>query len=176
MSATGLTLIVFGIGYSSQALLAPMLQQLMNYDTMEAGMILMPRGIGTTLAILISGRLVNRIDPRITVAGGLMILVFAQLLMSHFALVMGRQEMIIAGFLQGTGNGLVVMPLTMIVFVTLAPHLRTDAAAVTSLIRISPGRSASRSAALSPPAACRWRMPRSASTSQRNQCRCSTGG
>jgi DHA2 family multidrug resistance protein len=135
MSATGLTLIVFGIGYSSQALLAPMLQQLMHYNTEQAGMLLMPRGIGTTLAILISGRLTNRVDPRITVAGGLAILVLAQFLMSNFDIVMGRQEMVIAGFLQGTGNGLVVMPLTMIVFVTLAPALRTDAAEVTSLIR-----------------------------------------
>ena len=135
MISAGLTLIVFGVSYSSQALIAPMLQQLLHYDTAQAGTLMAPRGIGVLVAIPIVGRLTNRVDSRVTMATGLACLIAAQFMMSGFDVVMDRGPIVIAGFIQGLGNGLVIMPLTMTVFITLPPKLVTDAAAMIGLIR-----------------------------------------
>jgi DHA2 family multidrug resistance protein len=135
MISAGLTLIVFGVSYSSQALMAPMLQQLLHYDTAQAGTLMAPRGIGVLIAIPIVGRLNSRVDSRVTMGTGLALLVAAQFLMSGFDVVMDRGPIVTAGFVQGLGNGLVIMPLTMTVFLTIPARLRTDAAAMVGLIR-----------------------------------------
>jgi DHA2 family multidrug resistance protein len=135
MISAGLTLIVFGVSYSSQALMAPMLQQLMHYDTSQAGTLMAPRGIGVLVAIIIASRVINSIDSRAIMAAGLVCLIGAQFMMSGFDIVMGRGPIVVAGFIQGLGNGLVIMPLTMTVFITLPAKLTTDAAAMIGLIR-----------------------------------------
>ncbi len=135
MISSGLTLIVFGVSYSSQALIAPMLQQLLHYDTAQAGTLMAPRGIGVLTAIFIASRLINRIDSRIIMASGLACLIGAQFMMSGFDIVMDRGPIVLAGFVHGLGNGLVIMPLTMTVFITIPARLTTDAAAMIGLVR-----------------------------------------
>ena len=55
---------------ASLALLTPYLQNLMDYPVLTAGMVLAPRGIGTMVAMMIVGRLINRIDPRLLLLFG----------------------------------------------------------------------------------------------------------
>jgi DHA2 family multidrug resistance protein len=135
VNAGWLSLIVVGVMYSSQALMAPMLQQLLNYNTEQAGMLMMPRGAGTTVAMMVGGWLSNRVDPRLIITGGLVSVIVAQLMMSNFDLVMDSQPVIVSGILQGVGIGLVAIPMMMIAFNTLPAAIRTDAAAVFGLIR-----------------------------------------
>src|SRR5207244_7757781 len=57
---------IIGVTYlASLALLTPYLQNLMSYPIVTAGLVLGPRGIGTMGAMMILGRLVGRVDPRI---------------------------------------------------------------------------------------------------------------
>jgi DHA2 family multidrug resistance protein len=135
MMGTGLTIFIVAVMYSSQALIAPMLQQLLNYSTKQAGMLMMPRGIGTMMSMLIAGRLLNRIDVRIMMLTGLTILGTAQYVMSGYDVVMDSYPIMLAGFLQGAGMGLVVVPLTMIAYATLPSAVRTDATAVFAIMR-----------------------------------------
>jgi DHA2 family multidrug resistance protein len=133
--ATGLTLIIVAVQYSSQALLAPMLQTLLHYNTQQAGMLLMPRGIGTMMAMLISGRLTGKVDLRILMIIGLATLSFSQRVMTGFDLTMDTMPVLSGGFLQGFGMGFVVIPLTMTAYDTLPARLRTDATAVFAMTR-----------------------------------------
>jgi DHA2 family multidrug resistance protein len=133
--ANGLTLIIFGVTYASQALMAPMLQQLLHYDTTQAGTLMAPRGIGVLLSIVISGRLSGLVDNRIQIAFGLLCLIAGQSMASGFDIMMEGRTVALAGFVGGLGNGFVMMPLTMIVFVSLGPKLRTDASALVGLVR-----------------------------------------
>ncbi len=55
---------------ASLALITPYLQNLMNYPVLTAGLVLAPRGIGTMVAIMIVGRIINRVDPRHLLASG----------------------------------------------------------------------------------------------------------
>ena len=54
---------------ASLALITPYLQNLMGYPVITAGMVLAPRGIGTMVAMMIVGRIINRVDPRVLLIG-----------------------------------------------------------------------------------------------------------
>ena len=40
----------------------------MGYPVVTAGLVLAPRGVGTMVAMMIVGRLINRVDPRVLLA------------------------------------------------------------------------------------------------------------
>ena len=58
------------------ALLTPYLQNLKGFPVLDAGILLAPRGIGTMVAMMIVGRLINRFDPRLMVVAGLALTAF----------------------------------------------------------------------------------------------------
>src|SRR5262249_43828053 len=61
-------LFIFMVGIillASLALMTPYLQNLMGFPVIHAGLLLGPRGIGTMIAMIIVGRLINKIDPRL---------------------------------------------------------------------------------------------------------------
>ena len=58
---------------ASLALITPYLQNLMGYPVITAGLVLAPRGIGTMLAMMVVGRIINRVDPRALLVLGLLI-------------------------------------------------------------------------------------------------------
>lgn len=135
VSAGLVGLIVTGVMYASQALMAPMLQQLLHYNTRQAGMVMMPRGLGTMIAMMLAGPLTARIDARWVMGAGLVSMIIGQFIMSGFDIMMDAHPMVIAGLFQGAGIGLVAIPMMVVGFGTLPPELRTDAAAVFSLVR-----------------------------------------
>jgi Arabinose efflux permease len=50
---------------ASLALITPYLQNLMGYPVLTAGLVLAPRGMGTMVAMMIVGRIINRVDARV---------------------------------------------------------------------------------------------------------------
>ena len=70
-------LVMFAVGMvllSVSALLAPWLQELGNYPVETAGLMMAPRGFGTMAAMLIAGRLSNKVDARLLMAFGIVVL------------------------------------------------------------------------------------------------------
>ncbi|HYZ22239.1 MAG TPA: DHA2 family efflux MFS transporter permease subunit, partial [Rhodopila sp.] len=62
---------------SSSSLMAPWLQNLANYPVETAGLIMAPRGIGTMAAMLTGGRLASKMDPRMLMAAGVLMLAWS---------------------------------------------------------------------------------------------------
>jgi DHA2 family multidrug resistance protein len=56
-------------------------------------------------------------------------------MMTRFSVDMDSWPIITSGVIQGLGIGFAVMPLNLVTFTTLAPRLRTDGAALYSLVR-----------------------------------------
>jgi MFS transporter, DHA2 family, multidrug resistance protein len=127
--------LVIGLMIASSALLAPMLQALLGYDVITSGMMTAPRGIGMLISMVACGRLVQRIDVRVLLAVGLTISAYGSYLMTGISLGMDQRPVIISGFVQGLGNGLISLPLNLLAFATLAPQLRTEASSVYNLVR-----------------------------------------
>ena len=131
-------LVMFAIGVvllASSALLAPYLQTLAGYPVREAGLLMAPRGLGTMAAMMVAGRLTNRVDPRLLMLFGIASLSYSLYSMTFWTPSVGPLELTIVTVIQGFGLGFVFIPLQVIAFATLDPKYRTDGAALFSLVR-----------------------------------------
>lgn len=137
-----LFMVIIGIStMAPMALLPPMLQQLFGYPVVDTGMMMAPRGVGVLFTMWLAGQLMGKIDTRIMIAVGLVIFAWSLKQMAAWSLEMDYWPVVIAGFVQGLGMGLVFMPLNSLAFATLDQRLRTDGSSLLNLMR-SIGQSA----------------------------------
>ncbi len=130
--------VMFSVGMlllATSALLAPWLQTLANYPVETAGLLLAPRGIGTMGAMMIAGRLANRVDPRKLMALGVALLCYSLWTMTAWTPDASQWTVISNTIIQGAGIGFVFIPLQVVAFATLPGSVRTDGAALLSLFR-----------------------------------------
>ena len=133
--STVVGLVVFTTLFAAMALIPPFAQNLMGYPVVTTGLILMPRGIGTMLTMIVAGRLANKIDPRVSISSGLAIMAWSLYEMSKFDLQVDMWALTWTGFVQGLGMGLSMITLMTMAFSTLPSKLRTEATGVYNLIR-----------------------------------------
>jgi DHA2 family multidrug resistance protein len=127
--------IVGMILYATMALLPNFLQGLMDYPVVYTGLVTAPRGIGTMVAMIAVGRLVQRVDVRAIMAVGFGLTAFSLWQMTRMTLQMDSTLIVTSGFVQGLGIGLTFVPLSTATFATLAPRLRHQGTPVFSLLR-----------------------------------------
>jgi DHA2 family multidrug resistance protein len=127
---------VFGLlVFVPMVLIPTMLERLSGYPVLMIGLLLAPRGIGNMAALIVCGRLVAHVDPRLILALGFVAQGVSTWLMSRFNLDTGTAEVFWAGLLQGFGVGMMFLPLSLITFETLPAALRTDGSAIFHLLR-----------------------------------------
>lgn len=129
------TMLLSGVMMAGAALVAPMLQILMGYDAMGAGVMMMPRGLGSMMAMPIAALFSDKLEPRFLITFGIALTAISLWMMTGFNLEMGNDLVIWSGFVQGLGIGCAFLPLNILAFSTLAPHLRTEGAAFYGLAR-----------------------------------------
>ncbi|HEY1931686.1 MAG TPA: DHA2 family efflux MFS transporter permease subunit [Acetobacteraceae bacterium] len=131
-------LVMFVVGMlllATTALLAPWLQLLGNYPVDVAGLLLAPRGIGTMIAMMISGRLTNRVDSRAVMAFGVAFLTLSLWRLSEWTPAVNEWTLIFDTMIQGAGIGFIFVPLNVVAFATLAPRLRYEGTSFLTLVR-----------------------------------------
>ncbi|HVO46970.1 MAG TPA: MDR family MFS transporter [Steroidobacteraceae bacterium] len=121
--------------FSSRALIATMLQNLFDYPASTAGLVMAPSGIGTMVAMHIVGRLTGRIDVRVFLVVGFVLIAFSTWQMTQYDLTVTQSEIVWPSVIQGVGLGAVFVPLATAAFATLSPVLRADGTAMFSLLR-----------------------------------------
>jgi len=130
---------IFQIGlvlFASMALLPQYLGTLMHYPVIDVGLLIVPRGIGTMISMIVVGRVMERgVDPRLPILVGLVLSAYSLFMMTHFNADVPAGPILLTGFIQGLGLGLVFVPTTTIAYSTLAPSARTEAASIYSLMR-----------------------------------------
>ncbi len=117
------------------ALLPPLLQKLYGYSVLQSGFLTAPRGVGTLISMLVAGRLTSRIDARILVGIGVVLMGTSLWLMTGFAIDQPSRPVIVSGVIQGLGLGLIFVPLQTLAFATLPARDRTTGAALLNLAR-----------------------------------------
>ena len=117
------------------SLLTPYLQVMMNFPVFTAGLILAPRGIGTMVAMMIVGRVINRVDPRLLVLLGLVLTAGVLWQMTGYTPNVSQTTLVMNGVVQGAGLGFMFVPLSTITFATLTPEFRTQGTSLFSLLR-----------------------------------------
>ncbi|MFT4077655.1 MAG: DHA2 family efflux MFS transporter permease subunit [Asticcacaulis sp.] len=134
---TGL-LFIFVVGmvlFATRALMPSMLQGLMGYTALYAGVITAPSGLGTMLAMMIVGRMVGKVDLRLILGVGFGLTAATLAMMCTYTVDTSKSAIIIPGIIQGFGLGLVFVPLSAATFATLAGDLRPDGTSIYSLVR-----------------------------------------
>jgi DHA2 family multidrug resistance protein len=134
---TGL-LFIFIVGlvlYATRALTPTMLENLLDYPVATTGLVTAPAGIGTMMAMLIAGRIIGKVDLRLTLFVGFAVTAFALWEMAHYSLDLSQSDIIWPGLIQGIGTGLVFVPLSAATFATLNVEMRAQGTALYSLIR-----------------------------------------
>jgi DHA2 family multidrug resistance protein len=129
MAATGVLLL------AGLALLPPLLQTMYGYSVLQSGFLTAPRGIGTLISMLIAGRLTGKVDARLLVGIGVVLMGLSLHMMTGFAIDQPARPVIVSGVVQGLGLGLIFVPLQTLAFETLSSRLRTTGAALLNLSR-----------------------------------------
>ncbi|MGE3690822.1 MAG: DHA2 family efflux MFS transporter permease subunit [Novosphingobium sp.] len=129
--ATGLGILVFG----ALPIFGTMLQTMLGFPVLLAGMMMAPRSIGTAVSMFIAGKLMERFDARFILFGAIALTGWAFYMMSGMSLETDREAVIISGFLMGVGAGLLFVPLSTMAFTTLPVALRNEGTAMVALFR-----------------------------------------
>lgn len=120
---------------SALSLLPSLLQSLYGYDVVDTGLILSSRSLGAVATMSAGSWMVSRFDLRLLVLTGLSITAFSLWQMAGWSLETDATPLILSGFTQGLGIGIVFLPVNVMSFATLPPALRTDGTALFNLSR-----------------------------------------
>jgi DHA2 family multidrug resistance protein len=121
--------------FSTSALLPSFMQNLLGYSALEAGWASMTRGLGSLIAFLSVPLLMSRFGARRILVVGVILSAYALWMMCKFDLSMTAEPIMIAGFIQGVGTGLLFAPLNMLSYATLSPRHRTEGTIVATMAR-----------------------------------------
>src|SRR5439155_404375 len=98
-------------------------------------LVLAPGGLGTMISLMISGRLVARVDQRLMLMGGCLLNAFAAALMTHLTLGMDYWSLAWPRFLQGFAMGFIFPPLQTLTLATIRLERLGNATAAYNVVR-----------------------------------------
>ena len=126
---------VFGAVLILPVVLLPLLlQQLGGYPVFTAGALLLPRGIGTVLALLMSGWLFSNANPKNLLIVGFIFIAAASWNMSTWTPEVSVWEITWTTIFQGFGSGITFVPNIAIAFWTVSNRYRTEGLAFLYLL------------------------------------------
>ncbi|HZP87664.1 MAG TPA: DHA2 family efflux MFS transporter permease subunit [Burkholderiales bacterium] len=119
----------------TMVLMPTFLENLQGYPIDTIGLLQSPRGVGMLSALVVSGRITGKIDPRILIAFGLLTLGISSAEMSQWTAEVDKWPIVWTGLLQGAGAGIMLVPIQLIAFPSLPAGQRTEATSVFNLVR-----------------------------------------
>ncbi len=131
---TFIRVIIQAILLASLAILPQFLQSLMGYDAFTSGLAMMPRGIGGIFTMVILSRISTKIDNRLLVVLGLLIIGVAGLMLGDLNLNISYMNIVVPNFIFGLGMGFAMVPLIALSVVTLRNDQMTNASGVQSML------------------------------------------
>ena len=119
--------------YGSLVLLPIMLQTLLGYPSLQAGIAMAPRGFGAFVMMQVTGQLTGRMDPRKLLSIGLVVGGVTLYWLSELNLQAGYWDIFWPQLVQGAGMSLLFVPLTT---VSMDPIPRERMGNATSLFNL----------------------------------------
>jgi DHA2 family multidrug resistance protein len=131
-----LVMAALGVGMFGGLVLQPiLLESLLGYPIVTTGLLMAPRGIATAAAMIVVGRLVNRIDTRYLIGAGMVLSAIGSFAMTRYSLEIDTFWIVWPALFQGLGLGLIFVPLATIAYATLPRQRMAEAAGIFSLVR-----------------------------------------
>jgi DHA2 family multidrug resistance protein len=133
---SSLAIFLIGLGFNSSLLLVALYtQKILGYDAWTAGLTLAPGGLGTMMALMISGRLVSRMDQRLMLAFGCLLQAVSLSLMTEVTATMDFWSLAWPRFLQGFSFGFIFVPLQALALATIRTERLANATAAYNVVR-----------------------------------------
>lgn len=130
-----LMLILGAVLYGSLVIQPLLLEELLNYPVLTTGIIMAPRGISSMISMALSGKLINRVDPRLMIIFGIVLSAIGMSAGTYYSSDIDWWWLVWPLALQGFGMGIIFVPLSVVAFSTLPEKARIEAAGLFSLIR-----------------------------------------
>lgn len=129
ITVTGFTL------YGSMVIFPILLQTVMRYPPLQAGIAMVPRGLGMLLMAPIVGILIGRVDPRLLLAAGFGIGAVTLHWFAALNLTAGYWDYFWPQFIQGMGFNLIFVPLTTTTMDPIPNQAMGNATSIFNLMR-----------------------------------------
>jgi DHA2 family multidrug resistance protein len=133
------TVMLFAVGFvllPTMALTSPMLDELLGYPADTTGYVAIPRSIALLAALVLVNSVPAWLDKRLLLAGGAVLVVYANWRMLGYSPGMYWRTVVMAGVLQGAGLGILLPVLGKTAFSTLDPKLRPEGTLLFNLSRL----------------------------------------
>lgn len=121
--------------YGTIALLPLFLQTLMGYPALQSGLAVSPRGIGAVVSMVVVGRLVGKIDGRLLVMFGFVVVGLSSYLLGDINLEISISSIVWPQIIAGLAMGFVFVPLTVMTTGTLSNEQIGNATGIFNLMR-----------------------------------------
>jgi DHA2 family multidrug resistance protein len=121
--------------FGSLVLLPIMLQTLLGYPSLQAGIAMAPRGMGSFIAMPLVGLMVAKVDPRRLLALGLCGGALTLYWLGNLSLAAGYWDIFWPQFIQGISLGLIFVPLTTISMDPIPKEVMGNATSLFNLMR-----------------------------------------
>ncbi len=121
--------------YGSLVLLPLFLQTVLGYPSLQAGVAMAPRGVGSFLAMPVVGILIAKVDARKLLAGGLSVGAITLYALSNINLQAGYWDIFWPQFVQGLSMGLLFVPLSTLTMAMIPREKMGNATSIFSLMR-----------------------------------------
>ena len=121
--------------YGSTVLLPLLMQTLLGYPALSAGIATMPRGMASFLAMPIVGALISRVEPRKLLGVGVISVATSMYMFSHLNLNAGYWDFFWPMIIQGGAMGLLFIPLTTLTNAPIPKEQMGNATSIFNLMR-----------------------------------------
>lgn len=121
--------------FGSIILLPIYLQNLMGYTALLAGLVLGPAGVIQLIAFPVSGKIVDKINPKIPLAFGIMMCAYSTYLMSLFNLQAGFWDFVYPRAVLALGMSFTITPLAVLTMAYIPKEKMQDATPLNAVIR-----------------------------------------
>jgi DHA2 family multidrug resistance protein len=133
--SSGISLLFGMILYALITLQPMFLQQLLGYNAFSAGLTMGLRGFGQLAALFLVGALIERLDQRILVGFGFLIVGISSFLLSRLNLQVAMSNVIPTNIFLGLGQGFIFVPLTVLAVRNLPNEQIGNATGIQNLLR-----------------------------------------
>ena len=129
-----MTLLGFGL-YGGLVILPLLLQTLLGYPALQAGIAMFPRGFGSFLMMPTVGALMMRFDARKMLSIGVFVTAISFMMLGMLNLEIGYWQVFWPQFIQGLAMGMVFVPLTTITMDPIPNERMGNATSIFNLMR-----------------------------------------
>ncbi len=133
---SNIILVIFSLGMFGSTFLLPVyLQNSLGYTALQAGSVFLPVGIIQGITAPISGKITDKISPKLPLFVGVILFAFSFYMNSKLSWLTERHYIMIALYLRGLAMGLMFTALTTVSLLEIPREKMAQASAITNSIR-----------------------------------------